>query len=207
MRESLGSLMIGFPLALIGIFVIIATTFRSYAQPFIIMLTVPFGIIGAILGHLVMGFDLSLMSVFGMVALAGVVVNDAIVMIERINMNLAEGMEFMEAIRLGGARRFRAVFLTTLTTVGGLMPMILEKDLQGRFLIPMALAIAAGVAFATLLTLILIPGMLVILNDLRRVAFRLNQGDWPTREEVEPARLRKADLLGETPEQTRPIPV
>jgi hypothetical protein len=86
------------------------------------------------------------------------------------------------------------------------MPMILEKDLQGRFLIPMALAIAAGVAFATLLTLILIPGMLVILNDCRRVAFRLNQGYWPTREEVEPARLRKADLLAETPEQTHPIP-
>ncbi len=206
MRESLGSLIIGFPLALIGIFIIIATTFRSYAQPFIIMLTVPFGIIGAILGHLVMGFDLSLMSVFGMVALAGVVVNDAIVLIERINTNLAEGMEFMEAIRLGGARRFRAVFLTTLTTVGGLMPMILEKDLQGRFLIPMALAIAAGVAFATLLTLILIPGMLVILNDFRRVAVRLNQGYWPTREEVEPARLRKVDLLAETPEQTRPVP-
>ena len=133
MRESFGSLVIGFPLAMIGIFIIIATTFRSYMQPFVIMFTVPFGIIGAIIGHIVMGFDLSLMSVFGMVALSGVVVNDAIVLIERINTNIAEGMPLLEAIKQGGVRRFRAVFLTTLTTSGGLMPMILENDLQGRF--------------------------------------------------------------------------
>ncbi|MGD8702050.1 MAG: efflux RND transporter permease subunit, partial [Desulfosarcina sp.] len=120
MRESLGSLKIGFPLAVLGIFIIIATMFRSYAQPFVILFTVPFGIIGAVLGHLLLGFDLSMMSMFGMVALTGVVVNDAIVLIERVNENFACGIPFFEAILKGGARRFRAIFLTTLSTVGGL---------------------------------------------------------------------------------------
>jgi len=193
MRESMGSLTIGFPLALIGIFVIIATIFRSYAQPLIIMFTVPFGIIGAIVGHLMMGHDLSMMSMFGMVALAGVVVNDAIVLIEAVNANIAAGEPFFTAIRNGGVRRFRAVILTTVSTVGGLTPLILETDLQAQFLIPMALSIAAGVAFATLLTLVLIPSLLVILNDVRRLCRYLWHGDWPTREDVEPARTRRGD--------------
>ena len=191
MRESLGSLFVGFPMALLGIFIIIATIFRSYIQPVIIMLTVPFGIIGAVIGHLLMGYDLSIMSVFGMVALSGVVVNDAIVLIECINSRIASGLPFFEAVKAGGVRRFRAVFLTTISTVGGLTPLIIEKDLQARFLIPMALSLAAGVAFATLLTLGLIPCLLGILNDLRRCAHWLKTGDWPTREEVEPATSRK----------------
>ena len=193
-RESIGSLVVGFPLAIVGMFIIIATMFRSYIQPFIIMFTIPFGIIGGILGHMLLGFNLSLMSVFGFVALAGVVVNDAIVLIERVNENLAEGMNFKEAIRNGGARRFRAIFLTSITTVGGLMPLILETDLQARFLIPMAISIAAGVAFATVLTLVLIPSLLVIMNDFRRLYCRINNGYWPDREEVEPAASRKKEL-------------
>ncbi len=195
MRESMGSLRITYPLALLGIMVIVATIFRSYLQPLIIMLTVPFGIIGAVLGHLVLGYDLSIMSFFGMVALSGVVVNDAIVLIERINNNLAEGMSFHDALLLGGARRFRAIFLTTVTTCGGLTPLIMEKDMQAKFLIPMAISLAAGVAFATLLTLLLIPCLLYILNDLRRLMFRLRRGYWPTREEVEPAVDRNVDVL------------
>ena len=195
MRESIGSLKVGFPLAVLGIFIIVATMFRSYAQPFIILFTVPFGIIGAVFGHLVMGFNLSIMSIFGMVALTGVVVNDAIVMIERINENIAEGMTFFEAILSGGERRFRAIFLTTLSTVGGLMPLIMETDLQAKFLIPMALSIAAGVAFATILTLILIPSLLTILNDFRLLFFRIRHGSWPKRVDVEPARNRNADLF------------
>jgi multidrug efflux pump subunit AcrB len=190
MRESLGSLQVGFPLALLGIYIIIATIFRSYVQPVVIMFTVPFGIIGAFLAHLVMGYDLSIMTMFGIVALSGVVVNDAIVLIEAINSQLAEGRPFFEAIRLGGMRRFRAVFLTTLSTIGGLMPLILEKDLQAKVLIPMALSIAGGVAFATVLTLVLIPSLLVMLNDFRRLVSRLRHGTWPTREEVEPATYR-----------------
>ena len=197
MRESLGSLYISYPLALLGIFVIIATIFRSYLQPVIIMITVPFGIIGAVAGHLALGFDLSMMSLFGMVALSGVVVNNAIVLIEYINNLISEGVPFFEAIQRGGARRFRAIFLTTITTVGGLAPLIMANDLQARFLIPMAISIAAGVAFATLLTLLLVPCLLVILNDLRRSVFRLRKGYWPTPEEVEPALQRKTNLLAD----------
>ena len=197
MRESFGSLFIGFPMAVLGIFVVIATMFRSYVQPFVIMFTVPFGIIGAVFGHLLLGYDLSIMSIFGMVALTGVVVNDAIVLIERINENLACGMPYFDAILQGGARRFRAIFLTTLSTVGGLSPLILETDFQAKFLIPMALSIAAGVAFATVLTLVLIPSLLAILNDLRLVVHRVRHGRWPRRLDVEPARNRHDDPLAD----------
>lgn len=192
-RESLGSLKVSFPLAIIGIFVIIATMFRSYIQPFVILFTIPFGIIGAVVGHLIMGFDLSIMSVFGMVALTGVVVNDAIVLIERVNENLAEGLPFFDAIIEAGSRRFRAIFLTSISTVGGLLPLILETDLQAKFLIPMALSIAAGLIFATVLTLILIPSLLAIVNDLRRFIHLVRHKDLPEREDVEPARLRKLE--------------
>ncbi len=192
MRESLGSLFVTFPLAIFGIFVIIATIFRSYIQPVIILFTIPFGIIGAVFGHMLLGYDLSMMSMFGMVALSGVVINDAIVLIERINENLAAGMDFFTAIKNGGARRFRAILLTSLSTIGGLAPLILETDMQAKFLIPMALSLAAGVAFATALTLLLIPSLLVILNDCRRVFCLLFHGFRPTREEVEPATHRTA---------------
>ncbi len=189
-RDAIGSLMIGFPIAMIGIFLIIATIFRSYLQPIIIMITIPFGIIGAVFGHVAMGLDVTMMSLFGMVALSGVVVNDAIVYIERVNTNLSEGMTFFDSVTLAGARRFRAIFLTTLSTVAGLLPMIWEDDMQAQFLIPMALSIAAGVAFATFLTLVLIPCLLAILNDIRCLAFSLVHKRWPTPEEVEPATTR-----------------
>ncbi len=195
MRESFDSLKVGFPLAIVGIFVIVSTMFRSYIQFFVIFFTVPFGIIGAVAGHFMLGYDLSMMSMFGMVALTGVVVNDAIVLIDKINVNLSERMTFFEAIRKAGTRRFRAIFLTTLSTVGGLTPLILETDLQAKFLIPMALSIAAGVAFATVLTLLLIPSILVIFNDFRRLLHRVRRGSWPTREEVEPARYRHDNIF------------
>jgi len=197
MRESFSSIYVGFPLALIGIFIIIATMFRSYIQPFVIMFTVPFGIIGAVFGHLVLGYDLSMMSIFGMVALTGVVVNDAIVLIERINENFAEGMPFFEAILKGGVRRFRAIILTSLSTIGGLMPLILETDLQARFLIPMALSLASGVLFATVLTLVLVPSLLTIMSDFRLLIYRFRHGVWPDRLAVEPARNRHVDPLKE----------
>lgn len=189
-RESIESLYVGFPLAILGIFIIIATIFRSYAQPFVILFTVPFGAIGAIIGHLFMGINLSMMSIFGIVALTGVVVNDAIVLIERVNENLAEGLSFIDALLKGGARRFRAIFLTSISTIGGLTPLILETDLQAKFLIPMALSLAAGVAFATVLTLVLLPCLLMILNDLRLLLYRIKQGVWPERAMIEPARVR-----------------
>jgi multidrug efflux pump subunit AcrB len=197
MREAFTPLVIGYPMALLGIFIIIATIFRSYAQPVVIMFTVPFGIIGAIIGHLFMGYNLSMISMFGMVALTGVVVNDAIVLIERVNENIAEGMPFFEAIIAGGARRFRAIALTSVSTVGGLAPLIMETDFQARFLIPMALSLAAGVAFATVLTLVLVPSLLAILNDFRLLAHRWRKGYWPKRVDVEPARDRHVDLMAD----------
>jgi len=187
MRESFGSLMIGFPLAVIGIYIIIATMFRSYVQPFVILFTIPFGIIGGIMAHFALGYDLSMMSIFGMVALAGVVVNDAIVLIERVNENWASGMSFFQALESAGKRRFRAIFLTSISTIGGLAPLIFETDLQARFLIPMALSIAGGVLFATVLTLVLIPSLLVILNDFRRGFYWFKYGEWPDRVLLEPA--------------------
>jgi multidrug efflux pump subunit AcrB len=207
MRESFDSLFIGFPLAVLGIFIVIATMFRSYAQPFVILFTVPFGIIGAVFGHLLLGYDLSIMSIFGMVALTGVVVNDAIVLIERINENFASGIPFFDSILKGGARRFRAIFLTTLSTVGGLSPLIMETDFQAKFLIPMALSIAAGVAFATMLTLVLIPSLMAILSDFRLVVHRFKHGQWPRRLEVEPARNRHDDPLADSQTQLHLPPV
>ena len=206
MRESFESLYVGYPLAILGIFIIIATMFRSYAQPFVIMFTVPFGIIGAVFGHILLGYNLSIMSIFGIVALTGVVVNDAIVLIERINENIAEGMPFFDAILSGGARRFRAIFLTSLSTVGGLTPLIMETDFQAKFLIPMALSIAAGIAFATVLTLVLVPSLMALLSDARLLIHRLKYGFWPKRVDVEPARDRHLDPLADEPAlETRPI--
>lgn len=193
-REALQKLFIGFPLAIIAIFVIIATIFRSYVQPLVIMLTVPFGICGALYGHILLGYDITMLSIFGLVALAGVVVNDAIVLIECVNGYVAEGESFYEAVRRGGSRRFRAIFLTTITTVGGLAPLLLEKDHQAKMLIPMAISLASGVAFATILTLFLVPCALCILNDIRRLLYFMLHGVVPTPEEVEPARMRKLDV-------------
>lgn len=207
MEQSFSSLTVGYPLAIVAIFVIMATIFRSYAQPFIILFTVPFGIIGAILGHLALGYDLSIMSIFGIVALTGIVVNDAIILIEKINSNLSQGVPFYSSVLEGGKRRFRPVILTTVTTIGGLAPLILETDLQAKFLIPMAVSIAAGLIFATILTLILIPSLIGILNDLRCALYRIKKGSWPAREEIEPATSRNLFPYEEKTMKASPEPV
>jgi len=153
------------------------------------MVTIPFGIIGAVIGHLLLGYDLSMMSMFGMVALSGMVVNDAIVLIECVNSYLGSGMDFKEALCNAGIRRFRPIMLTSVTTIGGMAPMLLETDMQARFLIPMVISISVGIAFATLLTLIFVPSLLYILNDIRRMTHFFLSGVWPTNAEVEPAYL------------------
>jgi len=191
--DSLGSLFVTFPLAMLGIFVIIATIFRSYFQPFVVLLIIPFAVIGAIYGHLLMGLPVSLMSMFGIVALAGVVVNNAIVFIEAFNHNIAAKQEFFDALVSAGARRFRAIFLTTISTCGGLMPIILERDLQAQIVVPMAVSLAAGVAFGTLLTLVLMPCLIAMGNDVRCWAHYYRHGDWPARELLEPGRTRDDD--------------
>lgn len=191
-RDSLSSLAVGFPLALFGIYFLIASIFRSYLQPVVIMATIPFGLLGGVAGHLLFGLPLTLMSLFGLVALAGIVVNDAIVLIECVNGRLAAGTPLFTALVEAGQRRFRAIFLTSITTFFGLTPLILEKSMQAQFLIPMAIAIAFGVMFSTVVTLMLIPCVVAALNDFRRLLYFLWFLKMPTREEMEP-RSRKPE--------------
>jgi len=166
-RESVGSMMEGFKLALVAIFALLAIPFRSYSQPLLIMAAIPFGIIGAVFGHLIMGFNLSMLSLFGIVALSGVVVNDSLLLIDKTNTNRREGMSPHDALLGAGVRRFRPILLTSLTTFFGLAPMILETSVQAQFLIPMAISLAFGILFATGITLLLIPALYLVLEDVR----------------------------------------
>jgi multidrug efflux pump subunit AcrB len=168
--ESMGSLQINFVVAQLAIFALLAIPFRSYSQPLIIMSAIPFGLIGAVMGHLVMGLELGMLSLFGMVALSGVVVNDSLIMVDLINRQRADGLSMREAIRSAGMRRFRPILLTTATTFLGLAPMIFETSMQARFLIPMAVSLGYGIVFATAITLILVPTLYRILEDVREWA-------------------------------------
>jgi len=165
MKESTEGLFNGFILAMIAIYFLLAIPFRSYIQPLIVMLAIPFGIVGAVLGHLLMGYSLSLMSMMGIVALSGVVVNDSLVLIDYANRQRLEGDSAFIAICAAGTRRFRPILLTTLTTFGGLAPMIFETSRQARFLIPMALSLGFGILFATLITLLLVPSLYLLIED------------------------------------------
>lgn len=192
-REALDYLKIGYPLALMGIFVLVAASFRSYIQTIVVMVAVPFGSAAALFGHWLFGYDISIMSILGLVALSGVVVNDSIVLVDCVNTYVANGENFFEAVGRAGVRRFRAIFLTTITTVGGLGPLMLEQDSQAQMLIPMALSMSAGVGFSMIVSLLITPCTLCIINDGRRAMYWLIHGQWPTPEEVEPARYR--DLI------------
>jgi multidrug efflux pump subunit AcrB len=165
--ESLGSLKKGFALAILMIYVVLAVLFKSYTQPALIMTAIPFGLVGAIWGHILMGLDLTLISMFGVVALTGVVVNDSLLMIDFINRARREGMAARTAVIESGVRRFRPIMLTSVTTFAGLTPLLLEKSLQAKFLIPMATSLAFGVIFATSITLILIPVVYSLLTDFK----------------------------------------
>lgn len=172
-------LLVGFGLTLVAIFALLAVAFRSYIQPFIVMAVIPFGIIGAILGHLVLGYSLSMMSMMGVVALSGVVVNDSLILVDAINRYRRDGVPLFEAICLGGARRFRPILLTSLTTFFGLMPMLLETSVQARFMIPMAVSLGVGVMFATVITLVLVPAIYRIVADLQWVVRAFIGGEPP----------------------------
>ncbi len=165
-RESTQSLFAGFILSLAGIFVLLAVPFRSYVQPTIVMIAIPFGIVGAVLGHMIMGYSLSIMSLMGIVALAGVVVNDSLVLINYVNLQRQKGLSTFDAIHSAGIRRFRPIMLTTLTTFGGLSPMIFETSRQAKFMIPMAVSLGYGILFSTAITLILVPALCMILEDV-----------------------------------------
>ncbi len=165
--ESMSSLGSGFLMAMLAIYALLAVLFRSYTQPMIIMSAIPFGLLGAVLGHVLMGWDLTLLSMFGVVALTGVVVNDSLIMIDFINRHRNDGGSLVESVTNSGVRRFRPIVLTSLTTFAGLTPMLLEKSLQAKFLIPMAISLGFGVLFATFITLILVPVSYMVLEDLK----------------------------------------
>ena len=167
-KETLVGLAKGFLIALFAIYGLLAIAFRSYLQPVIVMSAIPFGLIGAIWGHIAMGLNLTILSMFGIVALTGVVVNDSLVMVDFINRAFRRDHRLAEAIRRAGSSRFRPILLTSLTTFAGLTPLLLEKSLQAQFLIPMAVSLAFGVLFATFITLILVPSLYSILEDMRR---------------------------------------
>ena len=168
-RESFRFLGIGFAIALIVIFAMLAVPLKSYIQPLVIMTAIPFGIIGALAGHIVMGYELSLISMLGIVALAGVVVNDSLVLVHATNARRREGKTAFDAVVSAGARRFRPIMLTSLTTFFGLAPLIFERSVQARFLVPMAISLGFGIVFSTLITLVLVPSLYLVVEDWRRL--------------------------------------
>jgi len=151
--------------ALFLIYILIAIPLKSYLQPLIIMSVIPFGLIGAVIGHIVLNEAISMFSLFGLVALAGVVVNDSIIMVDFINKARQEGMDIIQAVVNSGTQRFRAIILTSLTTAIGLMPIMTETSTQAQFVIPMAISIAFGIVFATVITLFLVPCLYVLQDD------------------------------------------
>ncbi len=166
-RESFGSLGWALVFVFFIIYALLAIPFKSYIQPIIVMSIIPFGMIGAVIGHWIMGMELTIMSLLGMLALIGVVVNDSLVLVDFINKKRSEGGELMEAVLTAGAARFRPVMLTSLTTFIGLMPLLFEQSTQAQFLIPMAVSLGFGILFATFITLILVPVNYLIVEQLK----------------------------------------
>jgi multidrug efflux pump subunit AcrB len=184
-----------FPIIIFLILIIIGFTFRSYMQPILLLVMIPFSLIGVAWGHWLHDFPINMLSLLGIIALIGIVVNDGLVLISKFNSYLQEGFSFDEALIEAGKSRFRAIFLTSITTIAGLSPLILEKSRQAQFLIPMAIAIAYGIAIATVLTLIMLPMLLSVGNALKVYTIWLWEGEKPSKESVEPAieELREND--------------
>jgi multidrug efflux pump subunit AcrB len=164
--ESVDSLVFGLMIALAAMFVLLTIEFRSYLQPLLIMAIIPFGVIGAIWGHFLQGMEMTMFSLFGIVALTGVVVNDSIVLIDFINRHIASGLPLKEALVDSGVRRLRPVLLTSATTIVGLLPILLERSFQAQIVIPMATSLCFGLLMATLLVLFLIPTMYYVYAKL-----------------------------------------
>jgi multidrug efflux pump subunit AcrB len=175
MRDAVNSFYTTATFALIGIFVLLAIPFRSYIQPLIVMMAIPFGLVGAILGHMIMGYSLSLVSLMGIIALSGVVVNGSLVMIDYANRLRDKGDNAHDAIIQAAIRRFRPILLTTLTTFGGLAPMIFETSRQARFMIPMAISLGYGILFSTAIILVLIPCLYMMIEDIREAFIRMGR--------------------------------
>lgn len=168
MRQATASLWGSFGLALAVIYSLLAIAFKGYVQPLIVLVAIPFGVVGAIIGHIMLGYDLSLVSLMGVIALSGVVINDSLIMIDYANRHRKNQSAF-DAISQAGLRRFRPILLTTLTTFGGLMPLIFEDSLQAQYIIPMAISLGFGILFATAIILVLVPCLYLILEDIQKM--------------------------------------
>jgi multidrug efflux pump subunit AcrB len=166
-RESFGSLQSGLVLVLFAIYCMLALPLKSYTQPLLVMSVIPFSIIGAIVGHWIMGYTLSMMSVMGLLALTGVVVNDSLVLVHQVNKLRDAGQSALESVLNAGVVRFRPIILTSLTTFFGLAPLLVEKSTTAQFLIPMGISLGFGILFATLITLILIPVNMLVAHDIK----------------------------------------
>ena len=175
-------MILGIYFILAVIYALLAIPFRSYFQPIIVMSAIPFGVVGAIVGHWIMavcfGWNngdaiVTQTSIFGMMALSGVVVNDSLVMVHYMNSKMKEGMTLNEAVRTAGVRRFRPILLTSLTTFFGLLPLMFEDSPQAAFLVPMAISLGWGIVFATIVTLILIPVLVLVYNDLLMAFYKI----------------------------------
>lgn len=186
-EKTSGSAAAVLPIILFLIFVIIAFTFRSIDQPIALILMVPFSLIGVAWGHWIHGFPINVLSFLGIIALIGIIVNDGLVLISKFNVYLKRGMTYDDAIIAAGKSRFRAIFLTSITTIAGLSPLIFETSRQAQFLIPMAISIAYGIGLATVLTLVMLPLMLKLSNDIKRIWIWYTTGKKPSAEEVEGA--------------------
>ncbi|NQT81946.1 efflux RND transporter permease subunit [bacterium] len=178
-NEAMKSLYTNFILAVLAIYAMLAIPLRSYIQPAVVMISIPFGIVGAVIGHLVMGYDLSLISMMGIVALSGVVVNDSLILIDFLNSKRREGSTVFDAAMAAGQRRFRPIILTSLTTFLGLAPMIFETSIQAKFLIPMGISLGYGILFATGIALILVPSLYLIVEDFRALGSKLRSAVQP----------------------------
>jgi multidrug efflux pump subunit AcrB len=177
-RESFGSLQVGLLILLFAIYGLLALPLKSYVEPLIIMSVIPFGVIGAVVGHWLMGRDLTFPSLLGLMALLGVVVNDSLVLVDYINQQKNQGARLIDAVLSAGVARFRPVLLTSLTTFFGLLPLLFEKSVQAQFLIPMGISLGFGILFATVMTLVMIPANVMIVDDIRRF-FNSTFGDTP----------------------------
>ena len=168
-QEAMLSLLKGMAFALFAIYALLAIPLKSYSQPLIIMSVIPFGIVGAIIGHLVLDQAVSVLSICGIIALSGVVVNDSLIMVDFVNRARQEGHRLFDAAISAGTQRFRAIILTSLTTFMGLMPIVFERSLQAQIVIPMAISLAFGILFATVITLLLVPALYIILDDIKNL--------------------------------------
>jgi multidrug efflux pump subunit AcrB len=179
-EEFLGAMGRNFGIALLLIYGLLAIPLKSYSQPFLIMSAIPFGMVGAIMGHALLGYDLSMFSVIGMVALSGVVVNDNLVLVDYVNQRRGEGESLKAAASIAGVARFRPIVLNSVTSFVGLLPLLLNRSVQAQFLIPMAIALSFGVLFSTLVTLLLVPSAYLVLDDLQGLAARRRAGATPS---------------------------